>query len=709
VLAIGLALLVLGLIAIMSRSSQEELGHNNVSAASALERTGSGTTRICQRSETIPEGTEAIRLSISSTGATGPSVAVSVAQGGRPVTSGRLAAGWSAAAATVPVRSVGRGVQGATVCARIGGEWPATVMGTRGTARRMRLDYLAAGTASWWSKLPTVVRRVGLNAAVRGPWAAGLASLLMLAVGGIVAIRLFRDFGPPTAPAPSSKLAADVSEPTSRWHAAARSLPATAWACALVAFLSATTWALVSPPFQFLDEQDHYAYLQTLAETGSPPISASRQFSTELRRGLALTHFQAVRYDSDDAPIWNSFERDRLDLELGRGPSRDDGKGAGTSTNQVPLYYLLAAGPYRAASSQPLLSRLLLGRLLSALFAAVTGLLVFAFVREALPSKPWAWTTAGFAAALQPLFGYASGALNPDSLLFALSAALFYCLARGFRRGLTPGLALVTGLVLAGGLLTKLSFIGLVPGGVAALLVIALHPRGRSKAERPARSLAIVAAAAAVPLLVGAAINSTVWDQPTLGAATVGSDLISPSGETPVGGIDRAFQVIWQLYLPRLPGMDHVFPIFPLKDAWIDGFVGSFGWLSIWPAQTVINLGLGLGIAMLLLFGLALAREGRRLRPRLLELASYLVMIVGLLVAVGVAQYSGSLMPGGSIVFFGQSRYLLPLLAPFAAVVALAARGAGSRWGPMVGVAVVILALAHSLYSLTLVISSYYA
>jgi hypothetical protein len=557
----------------------------------------------------------------------------------------------------------------------------------------MRLDYLAAGTASWWSKLPAIVRRVGLNAVVRGPWAGGLAILLMLAVAGI---------GPPAASD------ADAPEPSSRWRAAVRSLPATAWACALVACLSATSWALVSPPFQFLDEQDHFAYLQQLAETGAPPTSASRRFSTELSHTLPLTHFKAVRFN-DDAPIWNSFERDRLDRELGRDPSRDNGKGAGTSTKQVPLYYLLAAAPYRAASSQPLLTRLLMGRLLSALFAAATALLVFLFVREALPSKPWAWTTAGFAAALQPLFGYASGALNPDSLLFALSAALFYCLARGFRRGLTPRLAIVIGLVLAGGLLTKLSFIGLVPGAVAALLVIALHPRGGRKTSRPARSLATLAAAAGAPLLVAAAINSTVWDQPTLGAATVGPGLVSPSGDAPAGGIDRAFQVIWQLYLPRLPGMDHVFPFFPLKAAWIDGFVGSFGWLSIWPPPSVIDIGLGLGIATLLLFGLALVREGRRLRPRMLELTSYLVMIVGLLVVVGLAQYSGSLRPGGGIVFFGQSRYLLPLLAPFAAVVALAARGAGSRWGPMAGVAVAILALAHSLYSLTLVVGTYYA
>ena len=46
---------------------------------------------------------------------------------------------------------------------------------------------------------------------------------------------------------------------------------------------------------------------------------------------------------------------------------------------------------------------------------------------------------------------------------------------------------------------------------------------------------------------------------------------------------------IWQLYLPRLPGMTNYFPgIFTSRQLWFDGLIGLYGW-----AETVFP-GLGL-------------------------------------------------------------------------------------------------------------------
>jgi len=41
--------------------------------------------------------------------------------------------------------------------------------------------------------------------------------------------------------------------------------------CALVALLNAACWSFITPPFQVPDEQDHFAYVQQLAETGHLP------------------------------------------------------------------------------------------------------------------------------------------------------------------------------------------------------------------------------------------------------------------------------------------------------------------------------------------------------------------------------------------------------------------------------------------------------
>jgi hypothetical protein len=60
-------------------------------------------------------------------------------------------------------------------------------------------------------------------------------------------------------------------------------------------------------------------------------------------------------------------------------------------------------------------------------------------------------------------------------------------------------------------------------------------------------------------------------------------------------------------------------------------------------------------------------------------------------------------------VAFTEPRYLLPMLALWGAVLALAARGAGRRWGPSAGALIVVLVLAHDLFSQLQVIARYYS
>jgi hypothetical protein len=95
---------------------------------------------------------------------------------------------------------------------------------------------------------------------------------------------------------------------------------------------------------------------------------------------------------------------------------------------------------------------------------------------------------------------------------------------------------------------------------------------------------------------------------------------------------------------------------------------------------------------------------GRRdLRRRAAEVAVYACVAVGLLVTIGAVDYEGHLPTE-----YAEPRYLLPLLALWGAALALAARGAGRRWGPVAGVLIVALFLAHDLFSGLLVISRYY-
>jgi hypothetical protein len=69
---------------------------------------------------------------------------------------------------------------------------------------------------------------------------------------------------------------------------------------------------------------------------------------------------------------------------------------------------------------------------------------------------------------------------------------------------------------------------------------------------------------------------------------------------------------------------------------------------------------------------------------------------------------SGYLSFPASAAEFTDARYLLPLAVLWAAILALAARGAGRRWGSAIGALIVVLIIGHDLFSQLQVIARYY-
>ena len=478
-----------------------------------------------------------------------------------------------------------------------------------------------------------------------------------------------------------------------------RLIPTAAWICALVACLNAASWSFITPPFEVPDEPDHFAYVKQLAETGTLPSSSAEIFSTEERLALVGLHYRQIRLRPATRAIFSAAEQSSLEKKLralARLPERGS-PNAGVAAAEPPLYYALASVPYILASGGTLLDRLQLMRLLSALMAGLTAMFTFLFLRETLPRTRWAWTVGALAVALTPLLGFMSGAVNPDAMLFAVSAALFYCLARAFRRGLTLRSAIATGLVIAVGFLTKLNFAGLAPGAFLALAVLALRG-ARSSGRVAPRAPAIAAAIGCVPVVLFFIANS-LSTRPTFGIV---ADAIS-NGH---GSVLAEANYMWQLYLPRLPGTVDDFPgLFTTSQIWFDGYVGRFGWLDTFFPNWVYTLAL---VAAGLIAGLcarALLAGRTALRERVPELVVYAVMTLGLLLVVGADSY---LVFPSKLAEYGQARYLLPVLPLLGAALALAARGAGRRWGPATGTLIVVLFLAHDIFSQLQVIARYY-
>jgi 4-amino-4-deoxy-L-arabinose transferase-like glycosyltransferase len=467
----------------------------------------------------------------------------------------------------------------------------------------------------------------------------------------------------------------------------------------LVAFANAACWSFITPPFEVPDEPAHFAYTQQLAATGSLPTSSGEQYSPEEMTVLQGLRQEEVKQAPQILSISSLAEQSNLQRALNTPLSRNSEGQAGVAANEPPLYYALEAIPYGLGSAGTLLDRLELMRLFSALMAGLTALFTFMFVREALPGVRWAWSVGGLSVAIAPLLGFMSGAINPDAMLFAVSAALFYCLARAFRRGFTRASACAIGAVIAVGLLSKVNFIGLLPGAILGLILLAraaARTAGRAAYGWLALALAIVAAPAVVYGLISALAN-----HPTIGLA---SNAISTT--TRHGSVLGEISYVWELYLPRLPGMPHDFPdYFTAREVWFNGYVGLYGWLDTTFPSWVYNIALVPTALILALCARSLIASRAALRGRLGELFVYTGMGAGVMVLVGADSYLDFPQIAAE---YGQTRYLLPMLPLLGAVLALAARGVGRRWGPVAGALIVSLFFAHDLVSQLQVIARYY-
>jgi 4-amino-4-deoxy-L-arabinose transferase-like glycosyltransferase len=473
-----------------------------------------------------------------------------------------------------------------------------------------------------------------------------------------------------------------------------------AWMCVLIAFLNATAWSVITPPFQGKDEVDHFAYVEHLAETGALPKGGSVdvKYSPEQSVVMEGLHYFQVRFTPFIPAISSRAEQQTLMEDVHAGASLQESEGAGVATPEPPLYYALQTIPY-ALGGGNVLAKIQLMRLFGALLGAVTVLLTFLFLRETLPAIPWAASIGALCIALQPLFGSMSGSINPDTMLYTVAAAIFLCLARAFRRGFTPRLAVVLGLLIAAGFLTKLNFIGLAFGVFVGLVVLAVHEsksRGRVGLQAPL----IAAGIGLAPVMLYALLNA-IANKPTFGIAS------GVAGTIGAKSLFHECSYIWQMYLPRLPGMTHYFKgMATYKDVWFDRSVGLYGWMDTTFPGWVDNVALVPAVAIALLCGRELVAHRHTLSARLPEISIYAAITIGVLVMLGVSSYGSDVIH--KELAYGEPRYLLPMLPLLGAVIVLAVRGAGRKWAPVIGAAIVLLFLGHDIFSQLQVIARYY-
>jgi hypothetical protein len=253
------------------------------------------------------------------------------------------------------------------------------------------------------------------------------------------------------------------------------------------------------------------------------------------------------------------------------------------------------------------------------------------------------------------------------------------------------------GAITAVGLLSKASFVGLLPGVLVGLAVLARRIAHSSRSSAY-RSFGLGAGIAASPIVLFLIIGLTTSRSVLTGVSTPGSVASRH------GSVFAAISYVWELFLPRLPGMAPYFPgVFTTRQIWFDGVVGQYGWSETAFPEWVYTVAAIFGVAVLLACARTLVALRKTVRERLAELVVYLLISLGLLTLIGGASYFA--VEAGA---YTEARFLLPLLALIAAGLGLAIRAAGRRWEAVLGTILVLAVLADDIFSQLLVVARYY-
>ena len=672
-------------------------------------------TKVCAGGMNIPRGTARISVAIASAQATPPRWRLTVrtphqtivtSAVGRPGLVGtvvaipfpipRLPGGGQSVPATLCLQSTtgSYAVGGTPTTAAI---QPPVTQGGKPTLFRLAVWYLprAGATRSYLGELGTILRRATLFApGFVAPWVLGAVVLVLLPIVALLAVRCL------------ALAAAGGGRRLAVW-------------LFVIAFLNAAAWSVITPPFQAPDEVDHFAYVQSLLERGQRPSSypaatTGRWSSAENAALLGsdmLTDHTAGDTRAPALPADVAAYRHLVAITHARD---NDGGGYQTTSSYGPLYYYAVAPGYLVASGGSAFSQLEGVRLMSALIGALAAVFAFLTVREIAPRHAFAAVLAGLVVAFEPMYSFLSGALNNDIGVDAGAAAVVYLLVRLIRRGPSVPVLGVLGLLLGVLPYVKTSAYYLIPLAAVGILGMLWHHRRRLRNVLPATLGGL--AAFVVLLAVGYAGARAVSNGLTPAAPAAGAAIVATPTSTgaATGPLNVALHhplsyltYLWEIFLPRLPGMHPHFPPtgLPAQTIFIHRGLAAFGWYDVFFPHWVYTV---LSVVMLggLVFGLlALVRERRALAAHWIEAVLLVLFPIVVIASFEAAFYTETNRP----VIAEMGRYAFPALVPLAILAVGALYAFGRRRVVAVGSVVFATLLVFCYASQVLTLTSFFS
>ena len=261
-------------------------------------------------------------------------------------------------------------------------------------------------------------------------------------------------------------------------------------------------WASTIEVFGPVDELQHYDYVHSVATRLRPPVVGRDKISQDALALAKVTSTSRVR----GAPF-------RPDPEDPGWAGADSYEGV-----QPPLYYVLAAVPYRLVQGSGGVTSVYVLRAFTVLVALAAIPVAYLLGRALFPRRPRIWLLAPAVLVASEGFVANSATVGNDCLVIVLGGLSLLPVARAHATGLTVRGALATGLFVGLALLTKLTAIVLVPLVGIALLTVLIRQRASWRD-------AFVRIAAVVAPTVVMFLPWLAWNFVTYGATSAASEV----------------------------------------------------------------------------------------------------------------------------------------------------------------------------------------
>ncbi len=509
----------------------------------------------------------------------------------------------------------------------------------------------------------------------------------------------------PDSPQPATPAASRPSL-ARRAQRSLRRVPLTLALLLAAGALQSIAWDIAQPAFQGPDEIAHFAYVQHLAETGSIPSASGTKHSSssEVQRALIQLNLASLLGNAAARPGWSSADLalwHQAERQLAPG-SRANGAGPNSTAGNPPLYYAVMAIPYRLFIWLPLLKRLFVLRLFSALFFLATITFTWLIAGELFGRVRWKQAVAAGAVAVEPQLAFMSAVINSDSMLIAVTTAFLFAALRMVTRGPSLRRVLCAGALAAVAVLTHGR--GLVTLPVLCVALGAAWIRHRP----PARETLVRALAMAAPLGIAFAILSSLSG----GGGGVGGGLYGGQVHALNSGafnIPRFISTVYQFYLPPLTSLPpRLGPAYGYRQVFIDTFYGTFGSLEVaFSPRTYDLLQLASALGLVGFYTSCVLRWRTLLRwwPVVVVMLSLLLTNMFFLHYVSYR----ALLTNGATDPIVVGRYLLPMVSLFGLAIAFTVGSLPRRAGRLMGAAILATGVLLALGGIGITAARFYA